>query len=400
MAIDIKDSPKKSQQLTRKVVASGAKDKLKKNQRTRKATAKNTKTNPFFAVLKLPHHHFKPDEVLQLFAKVDQKRVESLAAALTSYISTNLPAAFEKKGKLADYRTNPYVLMTSASIMKLGDPNKFGAFLFNSKLYMALETSFGKQVEAAFVGQYPYGSPNKWIEAPEKRAESKALEGLSREEKALRRVDSIWREIDKSVVVGNRRYVTSIKSGPNTINDTQVQGMTRAIIDNYRHWLSHTKETYPNVTELDIVLGLTYGTDRTTNNKENQILVKLTESGFEEEDRVKKPGVLIDSKTRTVRAYRRIGKDFWSFVGDPEKPVDSEFIFLEVLVALAKALGDGVKQADIETRITLKLQQLALALTQLVFARQTLPTWVRDDFTEDQLFWFATAMTAFYDKGI
>jgi hypothetical protein len=109
---------------------------------------------------------------------------------------------------------------------------------------------------------------------------------------------------------------------------------------------------------------------------------------------------LIDSKTRKVRAYRRIGKDFWSFVGAPDMPADAEFVFLEVLIALAKALGEGIKKADIETRITLKLQQLALALTQLVFARQTLPDWVRNDFTEDQLFWFATAMTAFYDEGI
>lgn len=308
--------------------------------------------------------------------------------------------AFERRFGLADYRTNPYVLMTSASVMNLDDPRAFGTFLFNSKLYMGLETSFGKSIEAAFVGQYPLISANKWIEAPEKRAEFDALVGLSNEEKAQRRIDSVWREIDKSVVVENRRYLVSIKSGPNTINDTQVQGMTRAIIDNYRSWLRQTQRTYPHVTEIDVVLGLTYGTDCTTNNKENQILVKLLQNGFEEEDRIRKPGVLIDTTTRSVRVYRCIGKDFWAFIGQPNEPSSAEFVFLEVLLALAKALAVGIETADLETRINAKLQQLAVALGQLQFPRHSLPEWIREDFNEDQLFWFATAMTAFFDEGV
>ena len=362
--------------------------------------AKRASANPFTAVLKSKSHHFNVQEIIGLFAHVTEERVETLASALAGYISTNLPLAFERRAGLSDYRTNPYVLMTSASIMRLDDPRAFGAFLFNSKLYMGLETSFGKSIEAAFVSQYPLVSPNKWIEAPEKRAEFDALIGLSNEEKAQRRVDSVWREIDKSVVVGQRRYMTSIKSGPNTINDTQVQGMTRAIIDNYRVWLRQTQATYPDVCEIDVVLGLTYGTDSTTNNKENQILVKLLQNGFVEEDRANKPGVLVDSETRSVRIYRRIGKDFWAFIGQPDNPTATDFVFLEVLLALAKALAVGIKTADLETRINVKLQQLAAALSQLQFPRHSLPSWIREDFTDSQLFWFATAMTAFFDEGI
>jgi hypothetical protein len=228
---------------------------------------------------------------MRLFQCVNEERIHRLASHLSGYISTNLPVAFEKRNVLADYRTNPYVLMTSASVMNLNEPEAFGSFLFNSKLYMALETSFGKSIEAAFVGCYPIEGKAAWGTAPEKDAEFAALVGLSREEKARRRIGSVWREIDKSCVLGNRRYLTSIKSGPNTINDTQVQGMTRAIIDHYPSWLAQTRQSYPQVTELDIVLGLTYGTDRTTNNKENQVLVKLFEHGFMEEDRLNKPGV-------------------------------------------------------------------------------------------------------------
>ena len=356
--------------------------------------------NPFFKTLKSKSRTFQVPEIVRLFQSVTEGRVEILAQALLDYITVNLPTAFEKRKGLDDYRTNPYVLMTSASAMDLSDPSAFGAFLFNTKLYMALETSFGKSIEAAFVGQYPIGSDSKWIEAPEKRAELKALEGLSREARAQRRLVSIWREIDKSVVLGHRRYLTSIKSGPNTINDTQVQGMTRAVIDNHQHWLEQTRVTYPEVREIDVVLGLTYGTDRTTNNKDNQILVKLLENGFAEEDRARKPGVLIDQATRTVRVYRRIGMDFWAFIGHPDDPEKADFVFLEVLLGLAKALSLGVQKTDLETRINLKLGQLASALAQLQFPRQSLPIWIREHFTEDHLFWFASAMTAFYDEGI
>jgi hypothetical protein len=354
----------------------------------------------FYNALKTRRHRFDAEEVLQLFTSVSESRVDVLAGNLAVYIGQNLPAAFEKRGGLPDYRTNPYVLMTSAGVMGLGDPSLFGKFLFDSKLYMALETSFGKSIEAAFVGQYPLRATRLWTEAPEKITESRALEGLSQEEKAQRRIGSVWREIDKSCVVDRRRYLTSIKSGPNTINDTQVQGMTQAIIANYEAWVAQTRQTYAEVEEVDVVLGLTYGTDRTTNNKENQILVKLLEQGFAEEDRARRPGVLIDSATRSVRVYRCIGRDFWAFIGQPDRPSDAEFVFLEVLLALSKALATGMKAADIETRINVKIQQLCNALAKLQFPRNSLPEWIRDDFTEDQLFWFATAMTAFYDEGI
>lgn len=356
-------------------------------------------TNDFFNALKSKVHAYSPEEISQLFSLVDRGRVDALAAELCKYIKVNLPNAFEKRNGLADYRTNPYVLMTAASATKLDDPKRFAKFLFDSKLYMALETSFGKSIEAAFVKPYPIASEAKWIDAPEKVAEFAALEGLSREQKAQARVTSVWREIDKSVVVGKRRYLTSIKSGPNTINDTQVQGMTQAIISHYKAWLAQTKVTYRGVEEIDVVLGLTYGTDKTTNNKENQILVKLLDYGFEEEDRANKPGVLIDSETRSVRVYRRIGREFWDFIGTPEDQGASPFIFLEVLLGLARGLSLCIATADLETRINNKMRQLGDALANMTFDANSLPAWARD-FGEAELFWFTTALSAFYDEGI
>nr|WP_233280922.1 PmeII family type II restriction endonuclease [Devosia oryziradicis] len=355
---------------------------------------------PFSNALRSRRHVFDTAEIVALFKLVDEGRVDALSNSLRGYISTNLPAAFEKREGLSDYRTNPYVLMTSASVMGLSDPAKFGDFLFNSKLYMALETSFGKQIEAAFVGQYPLIADHRWTDAPEKVAEFAALAGLDREARAQKRVGSVWREIDRSCVVGSRRFITSIKSGPNTINDTQVAGMTTAIVTNHKTWMTETKNTYPNVTSLDIVLGLTYGTDKTTNNKENQILIKLLDQGFVEEDPGNKPGILIDSATRSIRVYRCIGREFWSFIGQPNAVETAKHVFLEILLALSKALSGGIEEAGIEARINARLLRLSASLAKLQFPRNSLPDWVRDDFSEDQLFWFATAMTAFYDEGI
>lgn len=357
-------------------------------------------SNPLYDVLRANRHRFNSTDIAGLFAQVSEDRVDALAASLAEYISKNLPAAFEKRDGIADYRTNPYVLMTSANVMNLDDPAAFAAFLFNSKMYMTLETSFGKSVEAAFVSPYPIDSEAKWQDPPEKLAEFAALQGLSREEKARQRTRSVWREIDKSVIVGSCRYITSIKSGPNTINDTQVQAMTQAIIDRHQAWLEQTKSNNPDVIELNVVIGLTYGTDRTTNNKENQVLVKLLDHGFVEEDREARPGVVIDLVTRSVRVYRRIGQDFWAFIGNPQDPSSAPFVFLEILLGLARALSAGLEPANLEDRINKKIRDLAAALATLQFPRQSLPEWVREDFSNDELFWFATAMTAFFDEGI
>jgi hypothetical protein len=145
---------------------------------------------------------------------------------------------------------------------------------------------------------------------------------------------------------------------------------------------------------------LTYGTDATTNNKDNQILAKMLSNGFEEEDRALKPGVLIDSETHTIRLYRRVGKDFWALIGRPVNPMASEHTFLEVLLGLTKALGHGLVAAKLEERINTRMRALGAALTALSFPPATFPAWITETLTDGQEFLFATAMTAFFDDGI
>lgn len=356
--------------------------------------------DPTYDSLKSRHYRFEASEVAGLFAGVSPHRVGRLADRFSQYLRKNLPKAVDKRKTLADYRTNPYVLMASASVMRLRQPADFSSFLFNSKLYMSLETSFGKSIETIVAEPYPVDSAESWIDPPEKLEEAAALAGLGREEKARRRRESVWREIDKSVVVGSRRYLMTIKSGTRTINDTQVQAMTDAITTNRRTWLEETQKAHPTVENLDIVIGLTYGTDRTTNNKENQILVKLLESGFVVDETAGQPGVLMDTEVPGIRVYRVIGQEFWAFVGNPGDRAAASAVFLEVLLGLARGLGLGFEEQALEDRLNSKMLALSGAIANLQFPRGSLPQWVREDFSEEELFWFATAMTAFYDDGV
>jgi len=352
-----------------------------------------------FEVLKAAKHIFEGPKIADLLKLVDRDRTLAIAGKLASYIEKNLPQAVERRESLNDYRTNPYVLLTAATVMRLGDPERFASFLFNSKLYMALETSFGKSVEATLVGHYPVKSkPDaRWGEPAEKTAEFATLKGLSRQDRARKRTSSVWREIDKSVTYEKRRYLVSIKSGPNTINDTQVQAMTQAVIDNHKAWLEASLAE--GADGIDIVVGLTYGTPRTTNNKENQILAKLLDHGFVEADRKNGGGILVDASGR-IRVYRVVGSEFWSFIGNPSNLSAQPQVFLEILLALSQALAAGIPQAKIEERLADRMGRLALALAKLTFPKDSLPEWIQKALNEDQLFWFATALTAFFDEGV
>lgn len=232
------------------------------------------------------HRPYDAARIAALLARVSQQRVDEIAESMAAYISLNLPKTIRSKSSLGDYRTSPYVLMAAASALRLDDVLELSEFLVELKLYMGLETSFGKSIEAVVMGHYPAGAEpgERWSSPEEKLEESAALAGLSREEKAARRNRSVWREIDSACVHGRRRHLLTIKSGTSTINDTQVSGMVAAIRDHHRDWLASSRERF-GVDGIDVVVGLTYGTDRGTNNKENQILAKLIGEGFEEADR-------------------------------------------------------------------------------------------------------------------
>lgn len=342
---------------------------------------------------------FNRSDVARELKNISQDRVSSLARDLEKYITENLPKAFERRKHIGDYRTNPYVLMTSASIMNLTDHKKFANFLFNNKLYAGLETSFGKQVESILLGNYPIGSKAKWGSPQEKIDEFELLKGLDKEARANQRNDSEWREIDASVMVDNHRYLVSIKSGPNCINDSQVEAMQSAIGRHRSGWWRDTKRANPNCDSLDVVIGITYGTYSTTNNKENQILTKLQRHGFVSQNADLESGIYIDG-TKKIKAYHKIGKDFWSFIGNPKDPSKAQFVYLEVLLGLAKALKEIRAKNILQEPLNKKIQDLGTAILELQFEEADLPSWLQKEFSNEEMVWLASAITAFYDNGV
>ena len=281
--------------------------------------------------------------------------------------------------------------------MALEEPDRFAEFLFNSKLYAGLETSFGKSLENELLAFYP--NPNEhWIEPVEKTSELEATSKLERVARARRRDVAVWREIDKSLVLGKKRYLLMIKSGPNTINDTQVAAMKDAIAAHHGTWLDESRRRY-HVAELDIVIGIMYGTDWTTNNKENQILVKLMEHGFREDDG-NVPGILVSDSHPGVRVYCRIGREFWALVGNPPAPERAQHTFLEIMLGVIAALKGTRKGSSIEALVKAKVVELATALNRIANSFSTFPKWVKDSYTPAELHWLIVALSSFFDEGI
>lgn len=354
-------------------------------------------TRGFYREIKR-RRRYEVDEVAGWFSQVSHARVNDIADRMADYVGAQLPKVIRSKSGLSDYRTSPYVLMATAGALRLEDFRDLAKFLIDIKLYMGLETSFGKSIESVVMQTYPIDTPaeDRWGSPVEKVEEFATYVGLSAEEKSAKRVDSVWREIDSACVHGNRRHLMTIKSGTATINDTQVSGMFTAIRDNHEKWLASSRERF-GVEGIDVVIGLTYGTDWTTNNKENQILAKLLSAGFVEVDREAQPGV-IRNADGTVRVYRAIGVNYWAYAGNPTTPAAAEFTFLEVLLGLARALRIAHEQEDIGAALNERLDLLGDAFKQLRFPEgDNIPSWVAQELGVTELSWLAAAMNAFFD---
>ncbi len=71
-----------------------------------------------------------------------------------------------------------------------------------------------------------------------------------------------------------------------------------------------------------------------------------------------------------------------------------------VLQGFPKALSKSTTKSDLESNINTNISHLANAIASLRLLDASLPEWVREEFTSDELVWLTAAMSAFYDKGI
>ena len=111
-------------------------------------------TSGFYKGIKR-HRHYDADKVAEWFSQVSPSRVNDIASNMSEYVGVQLPKVIRSKSGLSDYRTSPYVLMATAGALRLDDFRDLAKFLIDIKLYMGLETSFGKSIEGTVMKTYP-----------------------------------------------------------------------------------------------------------------------------------------------------------------------------------------------------------------------------------------------------
>ena len=331
---------------------------------------------------------FDKEEYGELLSDVEPDRINKIAGEWSKYLKGNVRDAIENKDEIDDYRLNPYAATTIAGILDLDSTEDISEFIFGSKLYMSLETAFGKSVENVVMPIYPVESGVQWEEHPEK------IEEMEDEERGE---DLVWQKVDKYCVVEDTAYLMTVKSGPRTINETVADGMKSDISDHSQTWLEGTQKHHPNVSNMEFIIGLTYGTDESTNTKDLRVLYKLVEEeNFDEVDRDTHPGVIRPPDSENIRVHNKVGIDFWSYVGNPSNPSDSEHTFLEVLLGLVKA-SDEVGE-DLEGISDKKIEGLSEALDNLYIPEGKLPGEIESEYGEDKLASLSQTLILFYDE--
>lgn len=332
---------------------------------------------------------FDQSEYEQLMNKTSEDRVSKISENWSEYLKPNVGNTIKQKEDIDDYRLNPYAITAIAGILDLDTAEDISQFIFGSKLYMSLETAFGKSVENIVLPIYPIPPATAgWEEHPEKKRE---MQSDSRTE------DLIWQDVDKYCVIGNTAYITTVKSGPRTLNEDITDSIKDDIAGHSETWLEGTQKHHPEVEELNVTIGLTYGTDHSTNNKEMRILLKLVEKGFKEIDRNNKPGIIQHPDNDVITVESRVGIDFWSYIGNPQNPANAEYVFLEVLLGMIEAAdstGDALRSTTGD-----KIQKLTDAVEILTIPESSLPKWIEENYQEDELVRMAQTLTLYYDEG-
>jgi hypothetical protein len=332
---------------------------------------------------------FDQSKYEELMTKTSEDRVAKISKNWSNYLKPNVAKTIEDKEDIDDYRLNPYAITAIAGILDLDTAEEISEFIFGSKLYMSLETAFGKSVENIVLPIYPIPSTTAgWEEHPEKEREMKS---------DSRTEDLVWQDVDKYCVIGDTAYITTVKSGPRTLNEDITDSIKDDIAYHSETWLEGTQKHHPEVEKLNVTIGLTYGTDHSTNNKEMRILLKLVEEGFVEIDRDSKPGVIQHPENDDISVESRVGIDFWSYVGSPQNPDDAEHVFLEVLLGMIEAAdetGEALRSTTGD-----KIHKLTNAVDTLTIPESSLPEWIESNYEEDELVRMAQTLTLYYDEG-
>ena len=162
----------------------------------------------------------------------------------------------QQNREVTNYNLNPFLMLALSSAYNIFSPYEAAEYLQNTKMPHGDATSFGKFIEKNIFPNFGVSEP------PEKLADP-----------------TLYSPIDAEITVEGKRYFTTWKSGPWTMNQSHAHEMSTKFPEIF------------NQTGVPIILGIFYGTTDQLNNKP-ALVARNTGSYF----------------------HTLVGSDLWEFV--------------------------------------------------------------------------------------
>lgn len=190
--------------------------------------------------------------LLEELSRVDadqgaRKRVLEMEVDFRKRITDHVASLPAKQAKFRKFKTNPFVLMIHTLNKQYLHVGQIEGDILPAKLFSSMETSAGKMVEQVVLPVYG------WAVVPsEMHSADSVLDGKKKEDNILR--------------------LTTLKSGPQCLNDEMSKDIAEDILKNFEHWANEA-----GVKEIEFCYGVLYGTRKQSNKKDWHILRNIEE---------------------------------------------------------------------------------------------------------------------------
>ena len=247
--------------------------------------------------------------LLRALAQVDAetratKRILRMEKGLTRRIAQHVDALPVGGATLADFKTNPFVLLFHSFRQSYERISQLEGDLLPAKVFSSMETSAGKMVEDVVLPVYG------WRAAPSE-------------------MHTPYSVVDGICEVSDGLRLVTLKSGPRCLNDDTSDRIADAIVSNYAAWALDA-----GVSSVDFTYGALYGTRKQSNKKDWHILRKVCEKLPDSSVNVLPTGrwhCEFEQSGVTVRVTVRIGDELWRHIAGRDTAL------VELCVALVRA---------------------------------------------------------------
>ena len=252
----------------------------------------------------------KRDILAQLSALDGNERSRARVLAMESDFRSRIDTALARlpiaDSPLSKFATNPYVLLFHSKQQGYSHVAQIERDLVPAKVFSSLETSAGKMVEEVVLPIYGWDTIESTM-----HSRYSVLDGS---------------RLDRD---GDLFEGATLKSGPNTLNDSIAQQIGADIARYAPEWASDKR-----VERVAITYGTLYGTKKQSNKKDWHILRNIDEARPERsilrESHMGRWGIRYEIDGLDISARVRVGLEWWKYLGD-------ELTWLEVGCALIRA---------------------------------------------------------------